>query len=282
MTVEQEQYYPDSLGDLFGRVTELLGFEANLDEHKVQWLSVAGDDRYQDLFLEMLCPSDTGPRLNRSFFSTERLKHGGFGSRFYERLGIEGRRPDSRAVAAPCGRRHPGAVEAAVLRMAGQGAILCLAGGLGLNALLVSALENHSGYENVFVQPASGNAGTAMGAVLETWHSVYRQSKRVCHGHALPRPLVYRRGNQAGAGELQAALPLPADHRRGDRHGGGAFERQQDSSPGCTAAWSSAHARWATAAFWRRRSTPIPRRTSTRSSSTASRSANSPRPCRRS
>src|SRR5579883_276197 len=88
MTVAEEQYYPDSLGDLYGRVTELLGFAANLDEHKVQWLSVTGDDRYRRLFLEMLCPSDSGLRVDRSFFSMERLSRGGFGARFYERLGL--------------------------------------------------------------------------------------------------------------------------------------------------------------------------------------------------
>ena len=47
MSLEHEQYSPDSLGDLYGRVTELLGFEANVDEHKVQWLSVSGDDRFK-------------------------------------------------------------------------------------------------------------------------------------------------------------------------------------------------------------------------------------------
>ncbi len=52
------------------------------------------------------------------------------------------------------------AVEEAVIRMAGKGENLCLAGGLGLNALLVSALENRSGFKNVFVQPVAGNAGT--------------------------------------------------------------------------------------------------------------------------
>jgi carbamoyltransferase len=85
MTLEHEQYSPDSLGDLYGRVTELLGFDANVDEHKVQWLSVGGDGRYRDLFLEILCLSDSGPRLDRSFFSTERRNRGGFGARFYER-----------------------------------------------------------------------------------------------------------------------------------------------------------------------------------------------------
>jgi carbamoyltransferase len=179
MMVEQEQYYPDSLGDLYGRVTELLGFDAELDEHKVQWLSVLGDDRYHDLFLELLGLSDAGPRVDRSFFSTERLKHGGFGGRFYERLGLKDGERIPEAMRPHVAAGIQSAVETAVIRMACEGRNLCLAGGLGLNALLVSALEHRSGYENVFVQPAAGNAGTAIGAVLETWHSVYRQSKRV-------------------------------------------------------------------------------------------------------
>lgn len=177
--LEQEQYYPDSLGDLYGRVTQLLGFDTNLDEHKVQWLSVAGDDRYRDLFLEILCLSESGPRLDRSFFSTERLQHGGFSARFYERLGLKDAAaiPDKLRPHIAAGVQT--AIEAAAIRMACQGRNLCLAGGLGLNALLVFALETNSGYENLFVQPAAGNAGTALGAVLETWHSVYQQQKRI-------------------------------------------------------------------------------------------------------
>ena len=179
LTLDQEQYFPDSLGDLYGRVTELLGFDSNADEHKVQWLSVAGDTRYRDLFLEILCLTDSGPRLDRSFFSTERLKHGGFSARFYERLGLKDGQAVPENLRAHLAAGIQKAVEAAVIRMAGTGRNLCLAGGLGLNALLVSALEHESGYGNVFVQPVSGNAGTAIGAVLETWHGACRQERRV-------------------------------------------------------------------------------------------------------
>jgi carbamoyltransferase len=179
MMVEQEQYYPDSLGDLYGRVTELLGFEANLDEHKVQWLSVAGDDRYHQLFVDLICATDSGLRVDRSFFSTERVSRGGFGSRFYQRLGFEQGEPVPQAERPHIAAGIQRATEDAVIRLACEARNLCLAGGLGLNALVVSALEKHFGYQNVFVQPAAGNAGTAIGAVLETWHSVYRQPKRV-------------------------------------------------------------------------------------------------------
>ena len=179
MTLDQEHYAPDSLGDLYGRVTELLGFSANEDEHKVQWLSVCGDERYRDLFLEILNLSDAGPHPERSFFSHQRLQSGGFSARFYERLGLTDGQPVPEAMRAHLVAGIQKAVEAAALRLAGADGNLCLAGGLGLNSLLVSALEHALGNENVFVQPVAGNAGTAIGAVLNTWHTVYRQETRV-------------------------------------------------------------------------------------------------------
>jgi carbamoyltransferase len=179
MTIEEEQYVPDSLGELYGRVTELLGFESRADEHKVQWLSVAGDTRFRDLFLEILGLADHGPRIDRGFFSTGRMGRGGFGPRFYAALGLPDGDPLPEELRAHVASGMQSALETAVIRMAAKGENLCLAGGLGLNVLLVSALEHHSGYGNVFVQPVSGNAGTAVGAVLEVWHGTLRQEQRV-------------------------------------------------------------------------------------------------------
>ena len=84
-------------------------------------------------------------------------------------------------------------MEEAALRMADGGKNLCLAGGLGFNALLVSALETRAGFENVFVQPAAGNAGTALGAVLDAWHGAFRQERRVALDDALPGPGLHAR-----------------------------------------------------------------------------------------
>ncbi len=179
LAIEQEQYTPDSLGELYGRVTELLGMRENLDEHKVQWLSACADDRFAGLFLEILRPGPTGPRLDRSYFSTERLRHGGFSAKLYERLGLRDGEPVPEALRADVAAGIQRATEEAAILLAGEGRNLCLAGGLGLNAMLVSALETRSGYENVFVQPAAGNAGTAIGAALETWHGPYGREERV-------------------------------------------------------------------------------------------------------
>ena len=179
LSLDRELYYPDSLGDLYGRVTELLGFDANLEEHKVQWLSAAGDDRFRDLFLEIMPMRDGDwPRLDRSFFDAERLTGGGFSARFYERLGLEDGAAVPESLRASLAAGVQRATEHTVIRMAGSGRNLCFAGGLGLNALLVSALER-SPFESVFVQPAAGDAGTAIGAVLHTWHAVYNQPQRI-------------------------------------------------------------------------------------------------------
>ena len=50
----RELYFPDSVGALYSRVTEFLGYEAQSDEHKVQWLSVSGTPVYKELFNRIL------------------------------------------------------------------------------------------------------------------------------------------------------------------------------------------------------------------------------------
>jgi carbamoyltransferase len=199
ITLDREHYVPDSIGDLFGRVTELLGFEAREEEHKVQWLSVCGDERYVGLFLDILRLSERGPRIDGSFFSNERLGRGGFSARFYERLGLRENESIPEALRPHVAAGIQRATEAAAIQMAASGRNLCLAGGLGLNALLVWALETRSAFQNVFVQPVAGNAGTALGAVLDTWHGAFRQTRRV----AMP-PLCL--GPEYSAGETKQVV----------------------------------------------------------------------------
>jgi carbamoyltransferase len=184
IALEQEQYYPDSLGDLYRRVTELLGFDPDADPHKVQWLSAAGSDGLAPLFLEILgAKPGEWPRIDRSFFDAERLGHGGFSAKFFERLALPDESPIPGAMKADVAAGLQRAIEDTVLVMAGAGRNLCLAGGLALNSLLVSRLESSPNWENVFVQPAAGNAGTALGAVFHAWHNVYRQTARASMGN---------------------------------------------------------------------------------------------------
>src|SRR5579863_132943 len=175
LRLDKELYYPDSLGYLYGRVTELLGFRANAEEHKVQWLSTAGDAQTFLPVFEDILLNPAWPRLDRSFFDSDRASGGGFSAKFYRCLGLEDGAVIPDTLRASIAAALQKAIERTVLCMAGTAQNVCLAGGLGFNALLVNALERD---RNVFVQPAAGNAGTAIGAVLYAWHSVYRESRR--------------------------------------------------------------------------------------------------------
>ncbi len=103
------------------------------------------------------------------------MSQGGFSEKFYARVGLAGGEEIPATLRAPLAAGLQHAIEGVVLRMAGSHERLCVAGGLGMNALLISALERS---KKVFVQPAAGNAGTALGAVFYVWNNVFGQKKR--------------------------------------------------------------------------------------------------------
>lgn len=176
--LEAEMSYPDSLGDLYSRVTELLGFRPMLEEHKVQWMSASGEPRYAGVFREILRKDDSGFRVDSSWFDMDRREAGGFGARFYEALGLADGAEIPEAMRPDLAASIQAAAEAIVMDFAGAGGNLCLAGGLALNALLVAALERSGRWDNVFVQPAAGNSGTAIGAAFHAWFRTHGRSER--------------------------------------------------------------------------------------------------------
>src|SRR5207302_10324683 len=99
LQLEKEWQYPDSLAWLYSAVTELLGFHAGADEHKVQWLSASGDDSFHGLFHEIAAASG---RLDTSFFDGHGSASGGVSGEVFVRHGLD------REVA------HPGALAASV------------------------------------------------------------------------------------------------------------------------------------------------------------------------
>ena len=183
--LEKEWYYPDSLGRLYGAVTELLGFRARADEHKVQWLSASGDDRFAPLFREMVHDS---ARLDASYFDGNRPAAGGFSRKFFEGLGLADGAKIPAVLAPSVARGLQKTIEETVLALAGKGENLCLAGGLFFNALLVEFIERSGHWKNVFVQAAAGNAGTALGAVYHVWHQLKKRPRKAHRGTLLLGP----------------------------------------------------------------------------------------------
>lgn len=178
LTLEKELSYPDSIGDLYSRVTEFLGFQSNADEHKVQWLSTQGKPQFAGIMRSILVREGLGLRADRTWFEDGRSAHGGFNARFYRALGLEDGAAIPEALRANVAASVQAVIEQLVLEMVGEGENLCLAGGLFQNALLVAALERSGRWKNVFVQPAAGNAGTALGAAWHAWHSVHQRTER--------------------------------------------------------------------------------------------------------
>lgn len=167
----RELYFPDSVGDLYNRVTELLAFEPRSDEHKVQWLSAAGSPKHAGVFRQILRRSEAGwPRFERSYFDADRLTGGGFSNRFHTEIGES---PDAADIAHSLQL----AVEETIGLMLGETRNVAIAGGLAMNALLIRSLEKN--FKNVFVQPAAGNAGTSLGAAFYAWHSFYGEEQPI-------------------------------------------------------------------------------------------------------
>ncbi len=170
---------PHSLAWIYSQVTKLLGFRSHVDEHKTQWLSLAGEPVFADFFLEMLRGIAAGaPQLDARYLRREFAAELAFTGEFFRRVGIAGG-PElhigdsARANIAASLQKACETILCewlAALRSKFQSRSLCLAGGLFLNPLLVAAIEGGAGFENVFVQPAAGNEGTALGAAWLVWH----------------------------------------------------------------------------------------------------------------
>lgn len=178
--------FPHSLGWVFTLVTDLLGFAPRLEEHKTQWLSLAGEPEFLDLFLEMFRHrSGALPRLDRRFFTRGLAGRIAFSTEFYRRIGIPSAPPAGlsdplrRALASSLQRACTVIVLdlARKLREETRAQHLSLSGGLFLNPLLVTELEQNSGFEHVFVQPAAGNAGCALGAAWLVRHQLLGQPR---------------------------------------------------------------------------------------------------------
>ncbi|MGH9728745.1 MAG: carbamoyltransferase family protein [Candidatus Acidiferrales bacterium] len=171
--IERTVSFPHSLAWVYSQVTELIGYRPHEHEHKTQWLSLTAKPDFLGAFLQMFRRnSGPFPKLDSSFFTTGFSGRLAFSKKFYEKVGIPSERTAeisdaTRAVLAASLQRACEAVVtdlAESLRERHGIRNLCLAGGLFLNPLLVSALEQKSGFEKIFVQPAAGNEGAALGA----------------------------------------------------------------------------------------------------------------------
>jgi len=169
--------FPHSLAWVYSRITELLGFVPQKEEHKTQWLSMEGQPVLRQVFLEMLRGANgLIPYLNSNFVRRGPTGQLALSERFYQRCGIPqggASLTDDQRRALASSLQHACAEIVADLlehyrKREGINQV-CLAGGLFQNVLLVSDLENRLGLDQIFVPPAPGNSGSAFGAALLAW-----------------------------------------------------------------------------------------------------------------
>jgi carbamoyltransferase len=160
------QALPHSLGLLYENLTEHLGFKRSSDEYKVMAMASYGTPRFADRFRELVYACDDGG------FRTEPVDWSSFTPRREPGAG-EGHaltRPDPLHADLACSVQR--VVESVLLELVGwlrartDHENLCLAGGVALNCVANSKIHGRGGFRNVWVQPAAGDAGTALGAAL--------------------------------------------------------------------------------------------------------------------
>jgi carbamoyltransferase len=192
LTLQSQITFPHSLGLLYSAFTYYTGFKVNSGEYKVMGLAPYGEPKYVDLILTHLIDlkEDGSFSLNMDYFdycAGLRMTS----ERFHRLFGGEPRGPESELTQREMdlARSVQEVTELAVLRIARhvrkQTGMrnLCLAGGVALNCVANGRLLRERVFDRLWVQPAAGDAGGAMGAALAACH-VYGGASR----DAIDRP----------------------------------------------------------------------------------------------
>ena len=180
ITPLRELHYPHSLGLLYSTITAYLGFAVNDDEYKVMGLASYGRPHFtREIELLLQQAEDGSFALNLPFFSFMQERRM-YSDKLVELLGpprrregpVEARHQDIaaslQAVTENVMRRLARAAHAAT----GQNN-LCLAGGVAYNCVANAKLQQAGIFERIFIQPAAGDDGAAMGAALWASHQLH-------------------------------------------------------------------------------------------------------------
>ena len=225
LEVYKEIHFPHSLGFLYSAFTYYTGFKVNSGEYKVMGLAPYGEPKYADTIFEHLVDvkADGSFRLDQSYFdycAGLTMTNGKFDTLF----GGPPRKPDQLLV-----QRHmdlaasvQAVTDEVVLRLTrslrAETGIknLCLAGGVALNCVANGKVLRDGRFDQIYIQPAAGDAGGALGAALVGYHLQLGQKRRV-NGDAM-------RGAYLGPAYTQADIEARLQGC------GAKFERLEDTA----------------------------------------------------
>ncbi|PYK00844.1 MAG: hypothetical protein DME23_06015 [Verrucomicrobia bacterium] len=204
-----ELHFPHSLGLLYSAFTYFTGFKVNSGEYKLMGLAPYGEPKYVDVILKELVDlkEDGSFRLNMKYFDYcvgLTMTNGRF-----EKL-FEGppRQPESKLTQRDMdlARSIQEVTEEIMFRMArhvrketGQ-KNLCLAGGVALNCVANGRILREGVFDRIWIQPAAGDAGGALGAALFVWHQCLEMPRRADGGKD------FQQGSYLGPGYSKEGL----------------------------------------------------------------------------
>lgn len=171
--------FPHSLGMLYSSMTYFAGFKVNSGEYKLMGLAPYGEPKYVDTILENLIDikEDGSYRLNMDYFDYE-IGNTMINERFENLFGRSRRAPESPITQSDMdvGSSIQHVLEKVVLRICSHIRTetglkyLCLSGGVALNCVTNGKILRESIFDDIWIQPASGDAGGALGSALLAWH----------------------------------------------------------------------------------------------------------------
>jgi carbamoyltransferase len=210
----KEIHYPHSLGLLYSAFTHYCGFKVNSGEYKLMGLAAYGEPKYEKLIRDELIDlkADGSYRLNTNYFGFLD-SHSMINPAFEALFGGPPRKPESRItqremdLAASAQK----VIEDAVLLLAARARKLTgknnltMAGGVALNCVANGKIRSEGIFDNIWIQPAAGDAGNALGAALLVNHR-YFDVKRSALGAAADRQKGSFLGPAYSSREVQAFL----------------------------------------------------------------------------
>ena len=180
LNIVKEIHFPHSLGLLYSAFTYYIGFRVNSGEYKVMGLAPYGEPKYKDLILDKLIDlkEDGSFRLDQSYFNYA----AGLtmvNQKFADLFGKPIRKPDADELTQfhmDIAASVQAVTEQVVLIMTRSLAKeynipnLCMAGGVALNCVANGKIIKDESFKNIWIQPAAGDAGGALGGALAVWH----------------------------------------------------------------------------------------------------------------
>jgi carbamoyltransferase len=214
--LQHKMNFPHSLGLLYSAFTAFLGFEVNEGEYKVMGMAPYGQARYVDDVWKLIHTNDDGSfSLDMKYFSFQHSTEKTFNRRFVQLFG-DPRPPNMPFYTRSSGypkyfgeppadfdaacksNEHNADIAASIQRVTEELLLkmarhvqsqtgqkrLCIAGGVGLNSVANGRILRETPFEELFIQPAAGDGGGALGAALWAYHSLLGKPRDFIMKHA--------------------------------------------------------------------------------------------------